>query len=399
MAIKGLLERFKKGLARTAQLFNIRAWFGRKVDQSFLDDLEARLIQADVGVVATGRIIDRVREAYADKTADENLVAFVKEELKSLLEEPNPGVLAVAAEKPSVYLIAGVNGSGKTTSIAKLAQRLKDQGQSIVLGACDTFRAAAADQLEIWAKRAGCEIVRAPPGPTRPALPTTPASAPGPRHRCPDRGHRRPLTHSNPPHARARKDQERDSAAHPRRAPRGAAGSRRHQRPECNSPGRSLHEEHRLYRRDPDQARWHRQGRRRRRRPPDHEAADQIHRRRRSPRRSPTFRRRYLRRIALRLSRNPPEETLAALPPTAATCGMVQTRAAKLLRDEAESMVPNIDLEQVRKLAGWGLTQNARASIGGWRPARFKARLHLGPAWLDAAQIRRNSALYWTDVR
>ncbi|MGC1717555.1 MAG: signal recognition particle receptor subunit alpha, partial [Isosphaeraceae bacterium] len=97
MAIKGLLERFKKGLARTAQLFNIRAWFGRKVDQSFLDDLEARLIQADVGVVATGRIIDRVRAAYADKTADENLVVFVKEELKSLLEDPNPGVLAVAA--------------------------------------------------------------------------------------------------------------------------------------------------------------------------------------------------------------------------------------------------------------------------------------------------------------
>ena len=177
MAIKGLLERFKKGLARTAQLFNIRAWFGRKVDQSFLDDLEARLIQADVGVVATGRIIDRVREAYADKTADENLVAFVKDELKSLLEDPNPGVLAVAAKKPSVYLIAGVNGSGKTTSIAKLAQRLKDQGQSIVLGACDTFRAAAADQLEIWARRAGCEIVRAPPGPTQPASPTTPASA------------------------------------------------------------------------------------------------------------------------------------------------------------------------------------------------------------------------------
>ena len=164
MAIKGLLERFKKGLARTAQLFNIRAWFGRKVDQSFLDDLEARLIQADVGVVATGRIIDRVREAYADKTADENLVAFVKEELKSLLEDPNPGVLAVAAKKPSVYLIAGVNGSGKTTSIAKLAQRLKDQGQSIVLGACDTFRAAAADQLEIWARRAGCEIVRGASG-------------------------------------------------------------------------------------------------------------------------------------------------------------------------------------------------------------------------------------------
>src|SRR3954449_8566944 len=164
MAIKGLLERFRKGLSKTRQLFNIRSWFGRKVDQSFLDDLEARLIQADVGVVATGKIIDRVREAFGDKTADENLLAFVKDELKTLLADPRPGALAVALKKPTVYLIAGVNGSGKTTSIAKLAQRLKDQGNTIVLAACDTFRAAAADQLSIWADRAGCEIVRGAPG-------------------------------------------------------------------------------------------------------------------------------------------------------------------------------------------------------------------------------------------
>src|SRR3954469_2364303 len=108
MAIKGLLERFKKGLARTAQLFNIRAWFGRKVDQSFLDDLEARLIQADVGVKATQQIIDRVRAAYADKTADEDLLQFVKAELKQLLEDPRPGTLATAAAAPTVYLVAGV---------------------------------------------------------------------------------------------------------------------------------------------------------------------------------------------------------------------------------------------------------------------------------------------------
>ena len=164
MAIKGILERFKKGLARTAQLFNVRSWFGRKVDQAFLDELEGRLIQADVGVAATTRIIDSVREAFADKTADENLVAFVKEQLKELLRDPSPETLAVSAKKPSVYLVAGVNGSGKTTSIAKLAQRLRDQGKSVTLAACDTFRAAAADQLSIWAERAGCEIVRGAPG-------------------------------------------------------------------------------------------------------------------------------------------------------------------------------------------------------------------------------------------
>jgi len=164
MAIKGILERFKKGLAKTAQLFNVRSWFGRKVDQAFLDELEGRLIQADVGVAATAKIIDSVREAFADKTADENLVAFVKEQLKELLRDATPGGLTVAAKKPSVYLVAGINGSGKTTSIAKLAQRLRDEGRSVVLAACDTFRAAAADQLSIWAERAGCEIVRGAPG-------------------------------------------------------------------------------------------------------------------------------------------------------------------------------------------------------------------------------------------
>src|SRR4051794_22341646 len=155
MAIKGLLERFKEGLSKTAQLFNIRNWFGRKVDQSFLDDLESRLIQADVGVKATQRVIDRVREAYGDKTADEDLLEFVKDELKGLLDDPRPGTMAVAPAGPTVYLIAGVNGSGKTTSIAKLAQRLKEEGKTILLAACDTFRAAAADQLGIWAERAG----------------------------------------------------------------------------------------------------------------------------------------------------------------------------------------------------------------------------------------------------
>src|SRR3954452_13687059 len=108
MAIKSLLDRFKKGLSKTRQLFNIRSWFGRKVDQSFLDDLEARLIQADVGVAATTRIIDRVREAYGDKTADENLLEFVKAELKALLADPRPGALAVSATRPTVYLVAGV---------------------------------------------------------------------------------------------------------------------------------------------------------------------------------------------------------------------------------------------------------------------------------------------------
>jgi fused signal recognition particle receptor len=163
MVLKDLIDRFRKGLARTARLLDVRAWIGRKVDQEFLERLEATLIQADVGVSATREIIDRVREAYAEKTADENLIEFVKGEFKSLLADPRPGTLVVAATKPSVYLVAGINGSGKTTSIAKLAQRLKNDGNSILLAACDTFRAAAADQLTIWADRSGSDIVRGAP--------------------------------------------------------------------------------------------------------------------------------------------------------------------------------------------------------------------------------------------
>ena len=164
MALRDLFEKFKKGLARTARLFNVRSWFGRKVDPSFLEELESKLIQADVGVKATDRIIERVRAAFADRTVDDQLVDFVKAELKDLLRDPRPGALAVAPARPTVYLIAGVNGSGKTTSIAKLAQRLKDQGGTILLAACDTFRAAAADQLAIWAQRAGADLVRGHPG-------------------------------------------------------------------------------------------------------------------------------------------------------------------------------------------------------------------------------------------
>lgn len=164
MAFKDLLSRFKKGLAKTARLFDVRSWFGRKVDQEFLDDLEARLLKADVGVKSTARIIERVKEKYSNQTADAELLAFVKDEMKALLQDARPGTVQFAAQRPTVLLIAGVNGSGKTTSIAKLSQRLKDDGHTILLAACDTFRAAAADQLAVWAQRSGSDIVRGTPG-------------------------------------------------------------------------------------------------------------------------------------------------------------------------------------------------------------------------------------------
>jgi fused signal recognition particle receptor len=164
MSIKTFFDKLKRGLAKTARLIDVRSWFGRKVDASFLEDLEARLIQADVGVAATGRIVARVQESFADKTAGEDLVEFVRNELKALLDDPRKSTLAEAETGPTVYLIAGVNGSGKTTSIAKLSQRLKEGNRTILLAACDTFRAAASDQLEIWAGRAGVDLVKGSPG-------------------------------------------------------------------------------------------------------------------------------------------------------------------------------------------------------------------------------------------
>ncbi len=158
-------SRIKSGLARTARLFDVRSWFGKKVDQNLLDDLEARLIQADVGVKATARILDEVRAEFEGKTADASLVEFLKARLVVLLETDEAGKSAPAVGKPEpgspfVILVAGVNGAGKTTSIAKLSKRLSGEGKSVVLAACDTFRAAAADQLGIWADRIGADIVR-----------------------------------------------------------------------------------------------------------------------------------------------------------------------------------------------------------------------------------------------
>jgi fused signal recognition particle receptor len=164
MALRDLLDKFRKGLAKTAKLLDFRSWFGRKVDQSVLDELEAKLIAADVGIKATTQIIERVQAAYAGREVDAELIDFLKNELKSLLVDSRAAALAQAPKPPTVILVAGVNGAGKTTTIAKLAHRFKRDKKSVLLAACDTFRAAAADQLEIWSGRADVDIVRGSQG-------------------------------------------------------------------------------------------------------------------------------------------------------------------------------------------------------------------------------------------
>jgi fused signal recognition particle receptor len=136
-----------------------------KVDDETWDDLEEALILADVGVPTTTKVIEAVRErAKAEKVGDPaRVIELLREELVTLLADADR-VLRHGDAKPSVWMFVGVNGVGKTTSIAKLAQRENDEGRRVVLAAADTFRAAAAEQLAHWADRTGTEIVRGQEG-------------------------------------------------------------------------------------------------------------------------------------------------------------------------------------------------------------------------------------------
>lgn len=157
-----LLSKFKTGLKKTASVFSgvVGLFTGNhRVDQSFLARLEEQLYLADVGGAATAQIVERVRQAYKDEEVGEDVKLFVRQQLRDLLSDPSPG-LAYTATGPTVVLIVGVNGAGKTTSIAKLANRLTKDGKKVVVAACDTFRAAAVEQLTVWCQRIGCDIVK-----------------------------------------------------------------------------------------------------------------------------------------------------------------------------------------------------------------------------------------------
>ncbi len=154
--------KIKKGLAKTRGAFSgvVGLFTGsHRVDQAFLGQLEERLYLADVGTAATGTIVDKVRQAYKDREVGDDVKTFVRQQLRDLLLDPQGG-LKYAQPGPTVVMIAGVNGSGKTTSIAKLANRLKADGKTVLVAACDTFRAAAVEQLTVWCQRIGIEIVK-----------------------------------------------------------------------------------------------------------------------------------------------------------------------------------------------------------------------------------------------
>jgi fused signal recognition particle receptor len=161
----GLFDKFKAGLTKTRQLLktDVRDLFkkeGRLVDDAFLEELHARLIRTDMGPKAAAEIVADIGTAYRARVIHfgEALEA-IKKKLKELMGGEAEGI-RFADSGPTVVMVAGVNGSGKTTSIAKLASLFISQGKKVVLGAADTFRAAAVEQLTIWAGRLGAEIVK-----------------------------------------------------------------------------------------------------------------------------------------------------------------------------------------------------------------------------------------------
>jgi len=165
----GLFDKLKQGLKKTAQLLrtDIRDLFkaeGRLVDDAFLDELFAKLIKMDVGVQAARQTVDEVGASFRSRVVRfEEIQDGIKTKFKALMKQPVEPIRS-AAGGPTVIMVCGVNGSGKTTSIAKLAYLFQSEGKKVVLGAADTFRAAAVEQLTVWARRVGVEIVTGPSG-------------------------------------------------------------------------------------------------------------------------------------------------------------------------------------------------------------------------------------------
>ncbi len=165
----GFFTRMKQALKKTSDLLNtdVRDLFkrqGRLVDEVFLGELYALLVKTDMGAGPAARIRDKIGSDFRGRVVHmPDVLGVVKAELKVIVAQPEQ-LIHQAASGPTVVLVVGVNGSGKTTSIAKLSRYFRQQGNRVVLGAADTFRAAAVEQLTIWAERLGVEIVKGEAG-------------------------------------------------------------------------------------------------------------------------------------------------------------------------------------------------------------------------------------------
>jgi len=160
----GFFDRIKQGLAKTVSILStdIRDIFkttGRLVDDEFLNELFEMFVKTDMGVAAAKEITDEVRKQFQSRVAEmHEVLEVIKTKLKATMAQPTAPIV-FAESGPTVIMVCGVNGSGKTTTIAKLTAMLIAEKKSVVLGAADTFRAAAVEQLTVWANRLGATIV------------------------------------------------------------------------------------------------------------------------------------------------------------------------------------------------------------------------------------------------
>jgi fused signal recognition particle receptor len=161
---------FKEGLSKTKDniVTKVRKAVGAaaKVDDDLLDNIEEILIEGDVGVSATMKIIDNLKERVANENIKDpvRVIDALKNEIAGIVKSDRDPTALDPAHRPEIWLIMGVNGTGKTTSVGKLAKLFADLGRKTMIAACDTFRAAAVDQLEVWARRSGVEMIRAKEG-------------------------------------------------------------------------------------------------------------------------------------------------------------------------------------------------------------------------------------------
>jgi len=160
------LDRMKEAVSRTrenlAERIEDAVSFNKEIDRNTLDDLEATLIGADLGTTTTHEVLDKLREKADRKQIKnvEELKRLLKEELLAILTAANSQPVQKVDGTPEVILVVGVNGTGKTTTIGKLAQVFRSQGKTVLMCAADTFRAAAIEQLEIWGQRTGTEVIK-----------------------------------------------------------------------------------------------------------------------------------------------------------------------------------------------------------------------------------------------
>ena len=164
------LDRMKQAVTRTRENLSERiddiVSIGKEIDRNTLDDLEATLIGADLGSATTQEVLGKLREKADRKQIKnvEELKRLLKEELLVILSAANSHPVSKVDGTPEVILVVGVNGTGKTTTIGKLAQVFRSQGKNVLLCAADTFRAAAIEQLEIWGERTGTEVIKTKAG-------------------------------------------------------------------------------------------------------------------------------------------------------------------------------------------------------------------------------------------